>query len=54
MATEPKPTDTSKALRRISTSIRLAVSEDETDRDAILTAARQLDARAEMLEGGME
>lgn len=44
---------TSKALRQIAASIRLAVSEEVIDVDAVLTGARQLEARAEMIEGDM-
>lgn len=51
---EPVPTCTSRALRKIAASIRLAVSEDEIDRQAVEDAARQLMARVEMIEGGME
>lgn len=50
---EPKPTCTSRALRQIATSIRLAASEEVIDVDAVLTGARQLEARAEMIERDM-
>lgn len=47
--------DTAKALRQIAGSIRLSVSEAhaDIDVDVIRSAARQLEARAEMIEGGM-
>lgn len=51
--TYPLTACTAKSLRQIATSIRLAVSEEVIDVDAVLTGARQLEARAEMIEGDM-
>lgn len=51
--TYPLTECTASALRHIATSIRLAVSEEVIDVDAVLTGARQLEARAEMIERDM-
>lgn len=47
--------DTSKALRQIAGSLAHTVSEDhcDIDVDMIRSAARQLEARAEMIERGL-
>lgn len=44
---------TADALRKIAKSIRLAVSEEVVARQDVEDAARQLEARAEMIERGM-